>query len=173
VIDATAVGAPGSQDGRSYLLVGLDDSTSELANWIGWSAAAAGEHCLVIDASGTRMAGEDHGLAAWLLSDSADPPPQLPGGGMTTVGLAGPSGGQDLMRTERWRSALGQLGATHPVVLIAVRPIAGSADALALARVVTGTVLVVSTGKSDGSQLLQARAAIESAGGTVLGIVLA
>ncbi len=165
--------------GRALLFAGVesdDQSVSGMAGRLGKVCAAAGERCLVIDA--IAPSGDQDGstvLIDWLTGGDDGPapwPPASPDDLLAVVPLTSASDGRDVMRGPRWDRALAAARTTYDVILIAARPVAVSADALALARHVDGTVLLVAMGRTGGSALVQARAAIQAAGGSVIGTVL-
>ncbi len=168
--------APGS---RAFMLVGVDRddwSVSGVTARLGTVCAAAGERCLVIDAA-ALVATPDAStvLTDWLTSDDDDAAPwpsTAPETLLRVVPLPHVAGGRDVMRGPRWDRALAEAWTTYDVILIAARPVAVSADAIVLARHVDGTVLLVAIGRTGGSGLVQARAAIQAAGGSVIGTVL-
>ena len=167
----------GEIGGRTLLFAGVDRddrSVSAIVLRLGEVCAAAGERCLVIDAAPTGQPASD-ALSEWLagVEDTPAPLPEpIADGGLQVVGVATGSTGRDVMRGPRWDRALSQARTAYDVILIAVRPVAVSADALALARHIDGAVLLAQAGRTGGSSLVQARAAIQAAGGSVIGTVL-
>ncbi len=180
-LDATGLtgDAVDAATGRTLMFAGVesdDHSVSQVVGRLGRVCAAAGERCLVIVA--TSSAGNEAGSTAltdWLTGgeeDVAPWPATSPTDLLRVVPLSPAADGRDVMRGPRWDRALAQARTTYDVILIAARPVAVSADAMALARHVDGTVLLVAMGRTGGSALVQARAAIQAAGGAVLGTVL-
>ena len=165
--------------GRALILAGVDRddrSVVTIVQRLGSAGVAAGDRCLVIDAvSSSTSLSPDTALTDWLASQSESSAP-LPvpdaGGSMQRLSVLPGSDGRDLMRGPRWDRALSEARTAYDVVLIAVRPITVSADALALAGHVDGAVFLVQAGRTGGSALAQTRAAFQAAGGSVIGTVL-
>ncbi|HEV2529770.1 MAG TPA: hypothetical protein VGT61_15095 [Thermomicrobiales bacterium] len=171
VVDAAVPVSEGSV--RAVLLAGLDLPARDVATRLGTAFAAASHRTLVIDTTSLPSDEPDTSMTAWLSANIGDPPVFDAAGDLAIVHLAAPAAGVDIMRADRWAELLQAQAPQWSTILIVVRPLASSADALALARVVTTTILIVTAGRSDGSGLLQGRAAIESAGGMVAGVVIA
>lgn len=161
-----------------WMIVGVDTDergAASVVSRLGTTGAAAGDRCLVVDASPVEAATPDEPFAAWLASDceSEPPVPGLAANGVATVVRIGVApDGRDLMRGPRWNRALVVARSTYDVILIAVRPMTVSADAMTLARHVDAILLLVAVGRTNGSALVQARAALQAAGGTIAGTVL-
>ncbi len=161
-----------------WLVVPVDqgeDIGGLVAERLGAAGAAAGERCLVLDTTTVRPQPEPAPLAGWLLDETDDTPP-LPvpaaGGSAELVRLSPASEGRDLMRGPRWDRALAEARTSYDDVLIGVRPMTASADAMALASHIDAILLLVVVGRTDGSALVQARSALQAAGGTIAGTVL-
>ena len=185
--------------GRVWLVAGVDGDAaiaSALGRGLGRVGAAAGERWLVLDAARLPVAAGDAGepgesgessdagepgesagmeLSAWLAGDgrtlSPLPAPDV-GGAVDALDIRAPDDGRDVMRGPRWEAALCAARAAYDVILVVIRPVASSADALALAGHVDGIVLLVVAGRTGGSALVQARAALQAAGGRIVGTVL-
>lgn len=183
-LEATAVGrSPEAAPGvRVWLVASVDGNArvaSSLVRELGASYAAAGERCLVFDASQDQGDEGNDGsptpFTAWLTgSDDVPPPLPIPSrdGASDVVDIRPIPDGRDVMRGPRWDVALAVARATYDVILVGVRPLGSSADGLALARHVEAIVLLVRVGRTGGSALVQARAALLAAGGTIAGTVL-
>ncbi len=181
-LEATGPGPTdrGGTGGQVLILAGVDRddrAVPAIGQRLGTVCAAAGERCLVIDClTGSAQPEAPSAFAQWLGGAHETPAP-LPvpndAGSIQVLRIPVGSGGRrDVMRGPRWDRALSDARTAYDVTLIAVRPIAVSADALALARHVDGAVFLVRAGRTSGSALVQARAAFQAAGGAVIGTVL-
>lgn len=163
--------------GRTLILASIDrddQAASGVAHRLGTVCGAAGERCLVIDAVPTEPP-STKALSDWLAGEAETPAPlPVPDAGalLQSISVSAGSGGRDVMRGPRWDRALTEACTAYDVVLIAARPVVVSADALALARHVDGVVFLVRAGRTGGSALVQARAAVQAAGGSIVGTVL-
>jgi capsular polysaccharide biosynthesis protein/Mrp family chromosome partitioning ATPase len=178
-LEATPSDPSSASLGRVWMFVGADGASSvssALVQRLGHVSAAAGERCLVIDANQDRAIDADEtALSAWLGS-AVDGLPPLPvagrNGGIELVEVRPLADGRDVMRGPRWDIVLSMARTAYDVILVGVRPVGSSADALALARQVGAIVLLVEVGRTGGSALVQARGELQAAGGTVAGTVL-
>lgn len=180
-LEATApvVTADEPSPARVWMFVSVDGEArvaSSLVRGLGQTAAVAGERCLVLDAA-QQPKGDDAAtpFGSWLAA-SDDAPPPLPrpaaDGACKVLEVSPFQDGRDLMRGPRWDVAFSVARATYDVILVSVRPTEFSADGMALARHVEAIVLLVGVGRTNGSALVQARAALQAAGGSIAGTVL-
>ncbi len=164
--------------GRTLIFVSIDrddQGASGVAHRLGAVCAAAGERCLLIDVASPETSSSNRVFADWLGNGAETPTPfPVPDADalLQFVSVSAGSGSRDVMRGPRWDRALCEARTAYDVILIAVRPVVVSADALTLARHVDGVVFLVRAGRTGGSALVQARAAVQAAGGSITGTVL-
>ena len=169
---------PGRGCGHVLLLAGVGTDADGPAQGLGRAMAHAGAATLLLRLAGAagHVAGEPHGdsaISRWLAGHQ-DVAPPLPRVGddcfAVTTPLREPE--VDIMRAERWSELLGVARDRFAWTIIAVPDMTVSADALTLARVVDGTILVIAAGRTQASPAFQARASVANAGGQVLGAAL-
>jgi len=167
----------------SVLVVGIETGARVVGLPLAEASARAGLRSILIDADFRSIKahapiGETAirpGLADWLTDDTiTDVPLQI--ATIPNLSLVGPGSSHadpgDVLGRPRLAHLVTHL-AIHADRLVAVTaPLATSADALQMARFVDGIVLVVTPGHSTRVAAIQARDALQAAGGRVLGVVL-
>jgi len=83
-----------------------------------------------------------------------------------------PPNPSELLGSEAMRSLLDQLASRFDHVLIDAPPLLPVTDSVLLSRLARGALLVTASGRVTSSQLESATRSVETAGGTVLGVVL-
>lgn len=77
------------------------------------------------------------------------------------------------MPPDRWAALLAWAREERDRVIVVASPLSRRADGLTLARLVDGTILVLTPGQTTATAAARAQDAIRQAGGSILGVVLA
>ncbi|MDQ3512792.1 MAG: hypothetical protein M3462_03885, partial [Chloroflexota bacterium] len=81
--------------------------------------------------------------------------------------------GAPVMPPDRWAALLAWAREERDRVIVVASPLSRRADGLTLARLVDGTILVLTPGQTTATAAARAQDAIRQAGGSILGVVLA
>jgi capsular exopolysaccharide synthesis family protein len=143
--------------------------------------AQAGDPTILIDAD-LRQPGlhrllgvpGDAGLATFLRETGAEPPlvpTSVPGLRLLPAGPIPPNPAE-LLASDRFRSLLAWAREAATFVIIDAPPVTAVSDALAIAAIADGTLLIVRAGHTRRPAAQRAKEGLERVGATLLGVVL-
>ncbi len=143
--------------------------------------AQAGDPTILIDAD-LRQPGlhrllgvpGDAGLATFLRETGAEPPlvpTSVPGLRLLPAGPIPPNPAE-LLASDRFRSLLAWAREATTFVIIDAPPVTAVSDALAIAAIADGTLLIVRAGHTRRPAAQRAKEGLERVGATLLGVVL-
>lgn len=175
--------ATGDRPARTILLAEASasaDRATIAANLAG-ALASAGDTTLLVDADLRRPSlhtlfgvANDRGVSTFLTGRDATLPAQVTGVSHLTLLPAGPTPADpaSLLASDQFRALLTLAGESAEFVIVDAPPVTAVADALGIAAIVDGVLLIVRAGRTRRAAAQGAKEQLLRVGANLLGVVL-